>query len=149
MKKLLRLIPLLFFFTGCDKIIECEPSSVCKNIDLEILDSNNHNIFNSQYSIDSLIILDKNFDTVTTTTNVYNTSNRIKFPILSCDSFELNVTTTNSFYLHLNSLEIDTINCEFKVVNVPNGCGGREYEFLRIFYRNKEYNVTLYQTIYR
>lgn len=120
-----------------------EPSTVCgSQLEFEILNNKDYNIFLEDYSIDSLQIMDS-FNTpisFTIDTNDY-TSNTFQFGIFDCatEREKFNTTITKNYFLQLSSTVVDTLSIEFKPNDAASECGGSSFDFIRITYHDQVY----------
>jgi hypothetical protein len=142
MKKWQFLLMITFLTFSCRD--ECRyvdpPSIVGVELEFEILQSNEENIFMTEYSIDSLQIFNEHQDSVSFKINAMTKT--FGFEIFDCleEKEKFNTDQKKHFLLQLNSTEIDTIYFEFKPIDPASECGGTDFEYLNINYKAKQYN---------
>ncbi len=142
MRKVLFLLVIIVLTYSCkDKCRYVDPTSICGvELQFEILNDADKNIFVEDYSIDSLQILDNLGDTIIFKTD--ETKKIFQFELFDCwtETEKFNSTITKSYLLRLNSIEIDTISFEFRPIDPAGECGGTDFEFLKIIYNNHTYD---------
>ena len=142
MRKGLFLLVIIVLTYSCkDECRYVDPPSICGvELQFEILNDADKNIFIEDYSIDSLQIVDIFGDTIIFNTD--ETKKTFQFQIFDCwtEAEKFNCTIIKSYLLRLNSIEIDTISFEFRPIDPAGECGGTDFEFLKIIYNNRTYD---------
>lgn len=151
MRNLLLLIVITILISSCkDKCRYVEPPSICGvELEFEILNSADINIFIEDYTIDSLQIFNELNDSIVFSIN--KTDQTFQFEIFDCwnENDRYNNSITKNFLLKLNSIEIDTINFNFKPIDPAGECGGTDFEFLKIIYKDRTYDGHYYSPVNR
>ncbi len=133
------LLSLLLTLASCD-CRYVKPIQICgAPLILEILDTNDENIFTNQFSLDSLELYDDLNLPVDFSVN--KDDNTFQFEVFDCrdeaDKFDQAITKV--YLLKLNAGTTDPLALNFKVV--PADCGGTKYEYFTIIYRGSSYDL--------
>ena len=148
MRRILLIIITLFLLNSCrDKCRYVDPPSICGvELKFEILDSLNNSVFESMFAIDSLLIINELNDTINHRLFIddryWHNDHQFSFEIFDCwtENEKFNNIITKSYLLRLSSIEIDTISFEFYPIDPAGECGGNDFDFLKIIYKNRTYD---------
>ncbi|RLD83984.1 MAG: hypothetical protein DRJ10_02355 [Bacteroidetes bacterium] len=142
MRRIILLIAITILINSCkDKCRYVDPPSICGvELEFEILNNADKNIFIEDYTIDSLQIFGELNDSIVFTIN--KTDKTFQFEIFDCwkEDGRFNNSIIKNFFLKFNSIEIDTISFDFKPIDPATECGGTDFDFLKIIYKDRTYD---------